>query len=155
MIHPILAVIAVGGLIYSVSPHVPAGYSLASAGMLWGHALSGMVVSLARLGDFPGRLRMRPSRPLTNAVLRGCKDEASRAGAITHVTSSPLVTGHWSGWEGHLRGIGDLAVPCCLLTDLTDIDCSKQVGWVERRETHHRSPDRVISSPGSPAQSSG
>ena len=32
---------------------------------------------------------------------------------------------------------------------------SKQVGWVERRETHHRSPDRVISSPGSPAQSSG
>jgi hypothetical protein len=31
----------------------------------------------------------------------------------------------------------------------------KQVGWVERRETHHRSPDRVISSPGSPAQSTG
>jgi hypothetical protein len=32
---------------------------------------------------------------------------------------------------------------------------SQQVGWVERRETHHRSAHRVISSPGSPAQSSG
>jgi hypothetical protein len=31
---------------------MPAGYSLASASMLWRHALFGMVVSLAGLGDF-------------------------------------------------------------------------------------------------------
>jgi len=45
--------------------------------MLWSNALSGIMVSLVGLGDFPDRLRMRHARPLTIADLPGCKDEES------------------------------------------------------------------------------
>ena len=42
LVHPILAVVAVGGLIYAFSSMYP----LASASTLWAYVVAGMVVSL-------------------------------------------------------------------------------------------------------------
>jgi hypothetical protein len=59
--------------------HVPAGYPVASAPMLWAYVVDGVVVPLAGLGDFPGLFRSRHvARTPAVADLPGCKDEASR-----------------------------------------------------------------------------
>lgn len=58
---------------------LPAVDPLASARMLCSYALSGMVVSLAGLGDFPGQLRVRHPRPLPIANLPGGKARQRRA----------------------------------------------------------------------------
>lgn len=103
--------IAVGGLIYSLSPMCPPATR-------WPQRVCyGVMLYLAWWCPWPGwvifltRRRMRHTRPLAIADLRGRKDEASRAGTITHVTSFPLLTGHWSGREGHWRGIGNSSRP--------------------------------------------
>src|SRR5690348_3137241 len=123
MIHPILAVFAVGGLIYSHSPICPADYSLASASMLWGYALASLVVSLAGLGDFPGvRSRRHVRGPLAIADLPGCKDEKSPSSAylkilhsrVTGVDGKAHLRRHWgpSGRYAHSRvtGVSGIAV---------------------------------------------
>src|ERR1700674_1191649 len=98
MIHPILAVIAVGGLIYSLSPMCPPATRWPQRVCYGVMLLSGMVVSLAGLGDFPDRLRLRRSRPLTVADFPGCRDKASLAG-----TDLPSAHSQATGVDGRGR----------------------------------------------------
>jgi hypothetical protein len=77
---------------------VPAGYSLASASMLWSYALFGMVVSLAGWAIL---LVCEAGDVLIRVPIRIYQDAKMRR-------LPPLTGLEWTG--GRLRGIGDLAV---------------------------------------------
>jgi hypothetical protein len=106
MIHPILAVVAVGGLIYSLSPMCPPAtrwpQRLCYGAMLylaWWCPWPGWAIFLAcdfrmnqrdvladRRGDASHSLRRRHTRPRAIADLPGCKDEESlKANVVAHI----------------------------------------------------------------------
>ena len=69
MTHPILAIVAIGGLLYSFSSICPRASRWLERLCYGVNALSGMVVSLAGLDDFPDLLLGRYTPPRAIAAL--------------------------------------------------------------------------------------